>query len=241
MILAQGGRKMSVPYFIFNNQHSLIDYDCIIENELHEMSAEERVETIKILGRNGSLHRSYGDYDSYEYEIKAITIPCDRLDDVRQWLRGTGKFILHTDIDKYREARVMMGAPFEYENEWGVFYTFNLVFECQPFRYKVVEQLNSLKKGGNEIFNPGTENARPLFEIHTLGGDITFTVNNQVFHLIDTKAGLITLDCELSQAFFDGTIIKSKGQYPQLKPGVNKIDIFGNVKNITLQKRSVWY
>ncbi|EUJ41981.1 hypothetical protein [Brochothrix campestris] len=232
---------MSVPYFIFNNQHSLIDYDCIIENELHEVSAEERVEVIKITGRNGSLHRSYGDYDSFTYEIKDITIPCDRLDDVRGWLRGSGDLILHTDKDKCRKARVLMGAPFQYENEWGVFYTFSVSFECQPFRYKVVDPVIDLETGVNRLFDAGTESAKPVFYIESLGGDLVFVINGDTFSLMNTKAGFITLDSELGQAIFDGAIVKSKGKYPQLQPGLNEIEVNGAFKRVSLQKRSVWY
>lgn len=232
---------MSVPYFIFNNQNSMIDYECIIENELHEMSPEERVEVIKVAGRNGSLHRSYGDYDSYEYEIKNITIPCSRLDDVRNWLRGTGKLILHTDIDKYRDVRVILGSPMEFTNEWGVFYVFNVIFECQPFRRKVLENAIDIKKGLNVIFNHGTEDTKPVFHIASLGGEIEINVNDKIFTFIDSKVGQIQLDCELGQATLDGAIVRTKGGYPKIRPGENKITVIGKVGKMSIEKRSVWY
>ncbi|MFS7199270.1 phage tail protein [Carnobacterium divergens] len=229
------------PFIIWNGYNSLIDLHAVIEDELAEMMANERVEVIKLRGRNGSLHQSLGDYDSFDYSIE-MSIPYEKIHSFKKIFRGSGKLITYNDVDKYRLARVVMSKPIEFENEWGVFYKFEVNFDCQPFRYKVVENTSLLNKGENTIINPGDIPSYPYFEFMSSGGDITIEIENNIFTLLNTQAGLITLDSEKGLAIFDGSIVKTRGTYNGLKlnPGKNLITIDGNIKSATIVKRSAW-
>ncbi|MDT2011184.1 phage tail protein [Carnobacterium divergens] len=231
------------PFFIWKGFNSFEDFDCVIENELSDISPTRRVESITIQGRNGTLHKSNGDYESFSYEIKDITIPKNKLSEVKKWLQGSGRLITHNDIDKYWNATVLMSNAFEFKNNWGWYYTFDITFECQPFKYKVVENPSTLSKGENIIYDSGTAVARPYFEFMSSGGDITIEIENNIFTLLNTQAGLITLDSEKGLAIFDGSIVKTRGDWRALKlmNGKNLITIDGNFKNATILKRSVWY
>ena len=171
------------PNFIFNNIDAFHDMGCIIEKEIPEVAPNMRVELIKPPGMNGTLHKTYGDYESFNLPISNISIPYENLEDVKRWLRGSGRLITHNDKDKYLQARARHSAPLEFENEIGVFYNFNLVFECQPLKRKVNEQPVSLKIGETEIHNPGTEISCPYFEIISKGGSIEIIIESETFTL----------------------------------------------------------
>ena len=116
------------PNFVWNNINAARDMGCIIESEIPEISPNMRYETSELVGRSGELHETFGDYEAYDLQIKNITIPYENLNDVKKWLRGSGKLITHNDYDKYRECICTMSKPVDFENEWGVFYTFFIVF-----------------------------------------------------------------------------------------------------------------
>ena len=83
------------------------------------ISPNKRYEEITVLGRSGSLHETFDDYESYDLPVENITIPYDRLREVKQWLRGRGQLITHNDYNTYRDVICMMDSPTEFENEWG--------------------------------------------------------------------------------------------------------------------------
>lgn len=228
------------PNFIWNNQNAVMDYDCIIESELPEYSPKPRVETTSIIARNGELHEWYGDYESFDYPVKGITIPYDRLEEVKRWLTGSGKLITHNDIDKYREAWCSMGSPISFDNEWGMFWTFDLTFRCQPLKYKVNDQPTKLVVGNNAKYDPESEIAKPFFTIDSLGGDITIKIADKTLTLLDTFEGFLTVDCELGKYIQNNSQQRSKGQWPTLTPGHNNIILSGNIKSAEMLMRSCW-
>lgn len=232
--------KKDVPNFIFKNVDALIDMGCIIEEELPEIGPSLRVETKIVRGRHGTLHKTYGDYDSFDYPIKKVSIPYDNLEEVKRWLRGAGRLITHNDPDKYMEAYARMNRPIEFTNEWGVFYTFDILFECQPLRRKVNENFIPLSDGENPITNHGTEPSSPYFELESQGGDISIVIDNETFTLLNTKQGLITLDCELGLAIFDGSNVKTRGKWPRMQPDSETIIKLSNVTSAKMKIRSVW-
>ncbi|CAD5902457.1 phage tail protein [Carnobacterium maltaromaticum] len=232
--------EKDTPNFIFNNANALVDYGCIIENELPEITAQPNISVKKIPARSRELHIWHNDYLSYDLPVKDITIPYENFKDVIRWLRGSGKLITHNDPDKYRDVFVSISKEQSYENEWGVFYTFDLTFECQPFKKKIYEEPTDLEQGENIIVDNGMEPSSPYFEFTSTGGDITITIENKIFKLLATTAGSITLDCEMGLAVFDGSIVKTQGEYPKLHPGENSIILDGAFSSATILKRSVW-
>lgn len=228
------------PNFVFNNGNALIDYGCIIENELPEITAQPNVLIKKIPGRSGDMHTWDGDYLSYELKVEDVSIPYENYPEVIRWLRGSGTLITHNDPDKYRDVFVSIKNEQEYRNEWGVFYTFDITFECQPFKKRVSETTIKLTKGENTVVDLGMEVAKPYFEFTSIGGDISIITENKTFKLLNTKAGLITLDSEMGLAIFDGSIVKTQGDYPVVSPGTNVITLDGAFSKATMKQRSVW-
>lgn len=228
------------PNFVWNNYNAVADMGCIIEKEISEISPLQRYETSEITGRNGELHETFGDYEAYDLEINNITIPFKNLPLIKRWLRGSGKLITHNDLDKYRECICNMKKGMEFENEWGVFYTFSIVFRCQPFRKKVNESPINLKAGLNYFVDHGDETSHPYLEIICKGGDINLQIDDQQLTIINPLNGLITIDNERGKVMQSGMPLFTKGDWLKNGPGQSSIKVSGNFSDIKLWVRSVW-
>lgn len=228
------------PNFVWNNINAARDMDCIIESEIPEISPNMRYETSELVGRSGELHETFGDYEAYDLQIKNITIPYENLNDVKKWLRGSGKLITHNDYDKYRECICTMSKPVDFENEWGVFYTFEVSFRCQPFRRKVNETPIPLIAGSNFFHDPGDEVSEPYLEIVSKGGNIELQIANRKIIVLDTLAGLVTIDNEKGKAMQSGVPLFTKGDWLQNSSAQSSISIKGNFSEAKLFVRSVW-
>ncbi|MGM0228257.1 hypothetical protein IGJ28_000277 [Enterococcus sp. AZ091] len=226
------------PNFIFKGINAVLDMDCIIETELPEISPNKRYEEITVLGRSGSLHETFDDYEPYDLEVESITIPYDRLREVKQWLQGRGQLITHNDYDTYRDVICMMNSPTEFENEWGFFYTFDLTFRCQPFKRKVNEQ--SLPFTTSLIFHdPGDETAKPYIELKPTGGNVKLMINNISLTITNNSTETIKIDCEHGKIIQGSKTLFSKGEWPLVRPGENKLITTG-VSSGTILRRSVY-
>ncbi|EAC8350557.1 hypothetical protein BJM84_02555 [Listeria monocytogenes] len=230
---------MSAPFFVFNNINSL-EMGCIIENELHEITPAKRVTEKEIVGRNGLLTQSFGDYDAYDYPVTFTILKYENLENVKKWLRGSGQLITHNDLDKYRTVRVKEDVR-TYENEWDTFWTVTVVFRCDPFRRQINEPTVSLKIGKNNIVNQGHENSFPLFRFKVTSGNITLNINNETLTIISPLINEeIILDCENGMCYADGTYIRTSGEFPTLVEGENTITVNGKLLLAEMDKRSVF-
>lgn len=232
--------EKDTPNFVFKGENALLDHGLIIANELPVISSIPNIDEIKVLGRSRTLTEWHGDYEAYDYPVEDVTIPYEHMGEVQRWLRGTGKLITHNDVDKYVEAKVNINRPVEYKNQWGVFYDFEILFRCQPFKYKVAEQFINLVAGDNIVMDHGMENARPYFEIDSNGGDISFEINGRKLTVLNTNTGLLTVDTESGVVIQPTKKLFSKGDYPFLYPGTNIIKLTGSFKSAKVKLRSVW-
>ncbi|MEO1781004.1 hypothetical protein BAU18_000582 [Enterococcus diestrammenae] len=228
------------PNFIWKGRNALLDMDCIIESELPEISANKRYETYTVIGRSGELHETFDDYESYDYGIEDITIPRERLSDIKLWLSGRSRLITHNDADKYRDCICTMSKPIEFENEWGVFYTFSVTFRSQPFRKKVRDVPKSFAKGSLTFFDPGQEVAKPYFEIQSTGGNITIKIGKRSLTVQNALAAIVTVDCENGKVMQEGLPLFTKGEWPFIYPGKNILTVSGAVTSGQMWNRSVW-
>lgn len=232
---------MDEPNFIWKNLNALRDMDCIIESEIMEVTPNKRVEVIEVLGRNGELHETFDDYEAYDLKIPGITIPVEKLNEVKRWLSGSSELVTHNDIDKYRECYCSMNDPIEFENEIGVFYTFDVTFRSQPFRKKVMERYKSLDGNSLAYYDHGDETAKPYIEMTSNGGDIVLKINKIQLTLTSTSKGFLFVDNERGLAIQNNKVILTKGdEWLSASPGNNTFTISSNVTDVKFYPRSVW-
>lgn len=233
--------EADTPNFVWKNQNALLDYDCIIENELPEIKPKPRVKPVSVLGKNGEFHEWFGDYEGYDLKVDGITIPYERLHEVKQWLTGFSQLITHNDRDKYREAWVTIDNETTFKNEWGVYYTFSVTFRCQPFRRKIQEPYVPLFVGKNEVFDHGQERAFPFIEIQSnKKQDIVITVNNRLFRIKEADKGKLQIDSDKKIVVQGNKKLVTVGEFPVLTPGKNSVELPKDIKETKILKRSVW-
>lgn len=232
--------EKDTPNFIFKGENALLDHGLIIQDELPVISSVPNIEEIKILGRSRTLTEWHGDYESFDYPVKNVSIPYENLAEVTRWLTGSGALITHNDIDKYMDSKVNINRPVEYENQWGVFYDFDINFRCQPFKFKVSENPIPLELGENSVFDHGMEIAKPFFEIESNGGDIMIKIGSRKITALNTNRGMLTIDTESGIVTQSTKKIVTIGYFPVIQPGVNVIDISGSFKSAKVKLRSVW-
>ncbi|EAG8714016.1 hypothetical protein CHT78_13575 [Listeria monocytogenes] len=214
--------------------------NCIIENELPEITPAQRVTEKAIVGRNGLLTQSFGDFDAYDYPVTFTILKYEDLEAVKRWMRGSGQLITHNDLDKYRTVRVKEDVR-TYENEWDRFWTVTVTFRCDPFRRQINEPIVTLNVGENNIFNQGNENSFPVFKFKVASGNITLVMNNETFTIVSPPANKeINLDSENGICYADGTYIKTAGEFPTLLEGENIITLTANITTAEMDKRSVF-
>lgn len=232
--------KSDQPNFIWNNVNAARDMGCIIESEIQEVSPNLRYEISELVGRSGELHETFGDYEAYDLPIKDITIPYNKLNDVKKWLRGSGRLITHNDLDKYRECICTMSKPIDFQNEWGVFYTFDISFRCQPFRRKVNETPITLVSGSNYFHDPGQEVSKPYLEIISKGGNIELQIADKKLTILNTLAGLVTVDNEKGKVMQSGVPLFTQGDWLANDSEQSSISIKGSFSDAKFFVRSVW-
>lgn len=219
------------PNFIFKDVNALMDMGLIIENEIPEISPKPRVTEIETEGRSGSLHEWHGDYAPYDLKIPDVTCEYDRLNEVKKWLRGRGQLITHNDSDKYRDVWCNMSSTVEFDNEWGVFWTFDITFRSQPFKKRLSEPAIPLKNGINKIYNPGYEPSKPIFLIEATGGEFEISIGDRTLTVLNAIPGTVEINTEFGKVTQENSLLRKKGSWPLSLPGTHDINLTGNVKS----------
>ena len=228
------------PNFIWKGRNALMDMGCIIESELPEVSANKRYETYSVVGRSGEFHETFDDYESYDYEIKDITILRERLAEIKSWLSGRSRLITHNDQDKYRDCICTMSKPIEFDNEWGMFYTFSVSFRSQPFRRKIRETPIDFATRKTKSYDPGQQKSSPYHEGQSSGGEINLSIGSRKLVVLNSLAALVTVDCENGKVMQEGLPLFTKGEWLKCYPGENELTASGAVESGKIWNRSVW-
>ncbi|OJG77298.1 hypothetical protein RV10_GL002555 [Enterococcus pallens] len=238
----------NIPSFTYRGENSFKNHSCFIDAELGEVQAVKEVESIKLAGRSGRLHRTFGDYDSFEYPIEIQLTDFDHLEEVKRWLTGSGKLILSIDQDKYRYATVLdKGQPRPYFNEMNSFWKFTVTFECEPFKRTLRNEIRTINEGSYSIYDPGMVPSFPYFELQSKGGDIRIEVNGRSFVLNGTQKGMVILDCQKKIAIQNNQFVRTEGIFPyseNVDTYVNQTGVnlwkFSGIESSLMEARCLW-
>ena len=202
--------------------------------------AERRIESITVAGRNGSLHKDEGVYESYDRTMECALIKRARLDEITAWLVGSGEMTFSTEPDKV--YRVTIANKISITQMMRVFQKFQIILDTQPFKYSVNALSDSLDlTAPTTIRNSGTVYSEPLIVVYG-SGDITLTINGADFPLYGVNES-ITIDSEMMEVFKGNANQNSKYggmEFPRFEVGKNEISWTGNVSKIKIQPRWRW-
>ena len=92
--------------FIFKGISSN-DFQGIVVNSLPPISKPpKRTSKIQIDGRNGDIIEFLG-YDAYDKSINITILQETNIDELINWLNGSGRLILSNEPNKYYEAEII--------------------------------------------------------------------------------------------------------------------------------------
>src|SRR5699024_9839954 len=129
----RGGNLMD-HYFIFNDINSL-DFDIVVdENDLPPLQiAQDEVELVSPPGMDGFLTLNKKRREPIDKQIYAVLINKEYKENVRKWLKSSGKLILSNESDVFFEAKIL--TPVQFIPHWSGGFEFTIDFKCQPQAY----------------------------------------------------------------------------------------------------------
>lgn len=229
--------------FTFDDKNSYTDFGILISKRPNLPSPERRVSYVPIPGRNSNIK-----FDEETYEDITITVECSivgdvyqKISEIRAWLIGAGESELIFSFlnDKKYVAQVVNSIDFEIVLK--ISSTFVIIFNCQPFKYEVVNTPITILTNDEVIVNPGSIYSEPIVSVFGEGA-ITLWIENQKVELknINTK---IILDSVIIDAYDDNLMNlnhRVTGDFIKLRVGNNLIRWTGDVRKVMIVPNWRW-
>ena len=231
--------KIHTPYFIYNGIDSRL-MGVIVTAMPPTVRAAQRVESVKVPGRDGSLHETDGSYDNYTKTMECAIKKREKIDDIAAWLTGSGDIIFSTEPDKV--YRVTLSNTISITQMMRTFQKFQISFDTHPFKYNVNKFNDMLTLTNSTTFlGKGTVYSRPIITIY--GSEaVTLTVNG-VDYPISKIDDYITIDSEAEECYMNKLNRNSRysaDEFPRLLPDENTISWTGEVEKVEIQPNWRW-
>lgn len=230
-------------YFIFKGINSNSIKGLIVQELPQIVKAKKRFTKTEIEGLDGDILEELG-YEAYDKIIKiGITKECD-IDELINWLDGSGQLILSNEPTKYYNVEIVDSINFERLLRYK---TATIKLHTQPFKYLINEE-NLVEEIEEQttinIENKGYIDSKPIMTIYGTG-NIQINLNNNKVFLVDMKDDeYITIDT-IKEDAYKGVILKNRqmiGDFNNIKlqPGQNTITWTGNLTKIEIEPKSRW-
>ena len=200
----------------------------------------ERVQTLQVPGRDGDLEIRDDAYDPISLSAVCYCRDVFRLNDIAKWLRGRGWVRFGNRPNERYKARSVLQVQLDKITRGRENRTFEVLFDCQPYRYVYPEAADFVLTAGNTIPNPGNAPSEPRIKVEGTD-DVIITVGSQVVELAGLTDGAI-IDTELMDVLnLAGTAllnnIATLDAFPKLNTGMNTIAWTGTVTKVTITPR----
>lgn len=183
---------------VFNNLNfagvNSIDYGIYITGEAVYNVPERSVEFVSIAGRDGDLILDNGHFENIEVTYPAGCFGEDQTsfaDKVRAFRnaiaskKGYQRLTDSYNPNEYRLATFVNGVEVD-PTSYGRAGEFELVFNCQPFRYLMSGESEIEVASGSKIANPTPFESKPLIEVEGYG---TLNIGEYEIELEDAVLG----------------------------------------------------
>lgn len=232
--------KIHTPYFIYNGIDSRM-MGVIVTAMPPTVRAAQRVESVKVPGRSGSLHETDGSYDNYTKTMECAIKNRQKIDDIAAWLTGSGEIIFSSEPDKV--YRVTISNTISIAQMMRTFQKFQVSFDTYPFKYSVnrFDEALEMEKPA-VILGKGTVYSQPVITVYAAGA-VTLTING-VDYPLGNVDDYVTINSEIEECYKSGlnmNNIFSADEFPRLEPGENAISWTGNVEKIEIQPNWRWF
>lgn len=227
-------------FLIFNNLNSKYDLGLSIVKRPNIPSPSKNKITKEIPGRDGLVYEELGGYKDIVIPVEFNFIEKNNLKErfrqVKSWINHIqdNKLIFSDDIEWfYRVVDINLNGDFEtILRRKGLF---KIDFTCRAYQYMV--------DGDNPIFMPNNSIlyncyllSEPLLKI-VGNGNTQITINNKTFTVSVKDYVYVDSELELAYKYKGDSFNISKGKFPVLEKGANKITYSNNVTHFEITPR----
>lgn len=186
-----------MEYFIFNGTKSS-DMNIVIKKLPSVTRAKQRINTITLEGRSGTLHEIEDKFDSYNISIECVMMPDANTNNIKKWLLGQSDLILSNNLGVKYTATVVNKIDFSKYLEF--LKEFILELEIQPIAYGLEEKIIEINANQENSYNiNGNYKTYPLIKVE---GNGSITCNGNTL-IIDDNDIYLYIDCELMNAYIN--------------------------------------
>lgn len=238
-----------MSYFTYNGRSSE-EFGLHIEKKDVFSAPEYDAEFTSIPGRSGDLIVSKRRFANIKvsYTVflarKNVAALSDVLCAVKGWLY-TEPDRYHEITDSYDTGHLRHGVisgSLDIEEQFNKLGSFQVTFNCKPFKYSMAGLQEISIENGDSIFNPEAFTAKPIITLKG-SGDFSLTLQNGGYNKTWNFKGITdSVVCDSEQMnFYYGTMplndkVTGDG-FPELNPGETVLTVSGGVSEIKVTPR----
>lgn len=222
---------------------SSTSFSGIVVNSLPPISKpSKRINKTQIEGRDGDIIEFLG-YDAYDKTITITILEETNIDELINWLNGSGQLILSNEPTKYYEAEITNQIDFSRLEKYE---EIDIKFHIQPYKYKVNEEKTTLEINSETsltVTNSGYVESKPIITLYG-EGTVEIYINNLYAFSINIDDESVVIDA-IKEDAYKNTILKNRqmnGEFDniRLQPGENTITWIGDLTKIEVEAKSRW-
>lgn len=226
------------PYFIWNDIDSR-SLGVWVSKLPDIIRPNERVTSVQIYGRSGTLHTSEGSnvYDAYDKTVSITVRPEADVGTILNTYRGSGNVIFSNEPNRIYSAYI--ADPLELTREGTWLLTGDITFEVQPFKVDTARPSAVTVASGSTVTNIGDVEMYPVLTVSGNGGNVmTLNINGTIVKIDATRDTSPTylLDClnETIRLSSNGDNRNQymSGNFPHFAVGNNTVS-FTNVSSLS--------
>ena len=222
---------MGQAYFVWKGE------DCrgrgiLLSAPVPIVKPEERVQHVTIPGRPGELTLTEGDgiYQSYIQTVSIVMEGAFRINEIQNWLKGSGYVTFHGEPQRKQQARVIGAVTLTKHSRRSDWWEGEVQFYCEPLKENLTEATETITSSGSTVMNLGDVPARPLLQVTASGTTVVVAAGgNELTITGATSSRVYYIDCdaqiiwhiESNEIVVDTQL--SSGNFPVLQKGLNSV------------------
>lgn len=235
---------MGQAYFVWKGE------DCrgrgiLLSAPVPIVKPEERVQHVTIPGRPGELTLTEGDgiYQSYIQTVSIVMEGAFRINEIQNWLKGSGYVTFHGEPQRKQQARVIGAVTLTKHSRRSDWWEGEVQFYCEPLKENLTETSETITSSGSTVINLGDVPARPLLAVTASGTTVVIAAGGNTLTITGaTSSTVYYIDCDAQIIWHmesNATVVDtqlSSGNFPVLNPGSNSVTGSG-WSSVTVTKR----
>ncbi len=226
-------------YMIFNGVRS-DELGLVIQKKPSSPRAKEKINSINIPGRSGTLHAFENAFENYTLSVECLVTDLEQIDKISALFRGAGEVVFSDDITKRYRGVVVNQIDIMYAAT--KFKSFLLQLDTHPFKFSASPLDDEITATSAIAFhNKGTFESEPIIEVFG-SGDVTLTINGKSYKLKNIS-GSVTINSEMQEVYKDNENKNNDfeaEEFPVFRMGENSISWNGNVSKVVIQPNWRW-